>query len=175
MDPTVEALWVRWWCNPWSWAHPVRQHRFAESCGLTVGECDALMACRHSVFLESVGIAPAQPAVADTAVLDWLTLTPVQREQAIGLAQLICFTRYESDGPDGPWCWALAKALRPAVWLPADVYDARLLLGAWLGSQHWSRLRLAWPPGEVADVPCEAPENKLQTLWRAILWRVTAA
>ncbi|RMT49575.1 Type III secretion protein HrpD [Pseudomonas syringae pv. solidagae] len=133
------------------------------------------MVSRHGVFLQSVGIMPSQPPMPAEPVLNWLALTPVQRDQALDLAQRICFSRNESDAHDGQWCWALTKALRPGVWLELEHEDARLLLGAWLGPEYWPRLRLAWAPDEVADSTCSAPENKLQTLWQAVLWRVTAA
>ncbi|MCK0548983.1 MULTISPECIES: type III secretion protein [Pseudomonas] len=175
MDLTAEDYWTQWWCNPWPWAHAGWQSRFAERCGLTVSDCEALMVSRHSVFLQSVGITPSQPPMPAAPVLSWLALTTVQRDQALDLAQRICFSRNESDGHEGQWCWSLTKALRPGVWLDLEHEDARLLLGAWLGPEYWPRLRLAWAPDEVADSPCSAPENKLQTLWQAVLWRVTAA
>ncbi|POQ05791.1 type III secretion protein [Pseudomonas syringae pv. avii] len=175
MSLSAEDHWVHWWCNPWQWAHSQWHDRFASARGLSVSDCDALMASRHGVFLQSLGIDPAQPPAPAEPVLRWLALTPSQREQAISLAQCICFSRNESDGPDGQWCWGLTKALRPGVWLEFEHEDARLLLGAWLGPQYWSRLRLEWPPNEVPDTPGKAPENKLQALWQAIMWRVTAA
>ncbi len=171
---TAEQRWVHWWCNPWPWAHPAWQSRFAVPRGLSLQACEALMRSRHGVFLESIGIAPSQPPPAGEALLRWFALTSLQREQALALAQRICFNQAHDDSADGQWCLALSKALRPGIWLPPACQDARLLLGAWLGPACWSRLRLAWPPGEVAVSPCEAPQSKLQTLWQAILWRVTA-
>jgi hypothetical protein len=175
MSLSADELWVRWWCNPWQWAHPTWRNRFVEASGLPLRDCEALLASRHGVFLQSVGISPSQPPLATEPVLCWLTLTPSQREQALDLAQRICYSRNETDGPDGPWCWALTKALRPGVWLDFQNEDARLLLGAWLGAECWPRLRLAWPLDGVADSPAQAPEHKLKTLWQAVLWRVTAA
>lgn len=171
---TAEDRWVRWWCNPWDWAHPAWQSQFARSAGLSINACEALMVSRHGVFLQSVGIEPSQPPIVTEPVLRWLELTPLQRDQALALAQRICFAQTKSDGADGQWCWAVTRALRPGVWLPIESQDARLLLGAWLGATCWSRLRLAWPPDDVADRLAQAPENKLQTLWQAILWRVIA-
>lgn len=171
---TAEDLWVQWWCNPWRWAHPGWQSRFAEPQGLSVQACDTLMSSRHNAFLQSAGIAPSQPPEPVEPVLRWIAMDPSQQQRALALAQLICFAQTETAGPDGQWCWALTKALRPGVWLDCDKCDARPLLGAWLGPEFWPRLRLAWPPGEVTDDPCQAPDNKLQTLWQAIMWRVTA-
>ncbi len=64
MERAAEDHWVHWWCNPWQWAHPDWQSRFAAECGLTVEECDALMVSRHSVFLQRMGIAPQSAADA---------------------------------------------------------------------------------------------------------------
>ncbi|KPZ29490.1 MULTISPECIES: hypothetical protein [Pseudomonas syringae group] len=175
MNQDAEQLWVNWWCNPWPWAHPAWQDRFAEVHGVSIHDCEALLTSRHGVFLQSIGIVADQPPQLDEPVLSWLALSPSQREQAIALAQCICFSLNESEDPDGQWCRGFSKALRPEVWLDLHNQDARLLLGAWLGARYWSRLRLAWPPEEVADTPCKAPYNKLQTLWQAVLWRVSAA
>lgn len=172
---TAEDRWVRWWCNPWDWAHPAWQSRFAGSVGLSTRACEALMASRHGVFLQSVGIDPSQPPMAAEPVLRWLELSALQRDRALALAQCICFAQTESDGADGQWCWAVTRALRPGTWLYPESDDVRPLLGAWLGAACWSRLRLAWAPGDVAERPAQAPENKLQTLWQAILWRVMAS
>ncbi|QHF02092.1 type III secretion protein [Pseudomonas asturiensis] len=171
---TAEDLWVQWWCNPWHWAHPAWQNRFAQAHGLSIDVCTALLNSRHAVFLHTMGIEPSQPPPPDEATLRWLSLTPSQRDHALALAQCICFAPGERDDPEGQWCRALTKALRPSVWLMPETADARALLGAWLGPACWSRLRLAWAPGEVADNPSQAPDGKLQTLWQAILWRVTA-
>nr|WP_288913858.1 type III secretion protein [uncultured Pseudomonas sp.] len=171
-SPAAEDLWVRWWCNPWDWAHPAWQERFASSAGASIDACDALMVSRHGAFVQSVGIDPSQPPIIAESVLRWLTLTSSQRDRALALAQQICFTQTERDGADGRWCWAVTRGLRPGAWLKSQSHDARLVLGAWLGPPYWSRLRLAWPPDEVAESPVQAPENKLQTLWQAVLWRV---
>ncbi|UZE25642.1 type III secretion protein [Pseudomonas sp. B21-056] len=172
MNLSAEDRWVRWWCNPWDWAHPAWHSRFAGSAGLSISACEALMVGRHGVFLHSVGIDPSQPPMVAEPVLRWLELTPVQRDRALALAQGICFAPAEPDGADGQWCRAVSKGLRPGAWLQPQCNDARLLLGAWLGTACWSRLRLAWPPDDIVEQPPQAPENKLETLWRAILWRV---
>jgi hypothetical protein len=59
------------------------------------------------------------------------------------------------------------------LWLDASVSDARLLLAAWAGEPCWSRLRLSWAPDALPPPGAALPENKLQTLWHSVLWRVT--
>jgi len=174
MGATAEDQWVHWWCNPWRWAHPAWQSRFADVCGLSISDCDALLTSRHGMFLQSLGIEPAQPPAPTESMSRWLALTASQRDRALELARCICFAQSEAEGADGQWCRGLTKALRPAVWLQADSQDERLLLGAWLGPDCWSRARLFWAPGEVAESLCDVPQNKLQTLWQAVLWRITA-
>ncbi|KPY37656.1 MULTISPECIES: hypothetical protein [Pseudomonas syringae group] len=172
---TAQDLWVHWWCNPWRWAHPSWQQRFAEQQGIPMQACDSLMSSRHTVFLKSVGIEPSQPPEPVEPLMSWIALSPAQRDKALVLAQLICFSRTETEGVDGQWCWGLTKALRPGVWLAPEVVDIRTVLGAWLGYAYWSRLRLAWPTEAVIDDLCEAPDNKLQTLWQAVMWRISTA
>ncbi|KAA8712118.1 hypothetical protein [Pseudomonas cannabina] len=174
MRSTAEDHWVSWWCNPWQWAHPAWRSRFAEGCGLSVSDCDALMTSRHGLFLQAMGIEPTQPPAPTEVLSRWLALTVSQQDHALDLARRVCFAK-EAEGADGQWCQGLAKALRPAMWLQPDSQDERLLLGAWLGPDYWPRVRLFWAPGEVAESLCDVPQNKLQTLWQAILWRITAA
>jgi hypothetical protein len=169
-----EALWVRWWCNPWSWAHPTWQAACADRQGLCAQDCHALMARQPRVFLQCLGILPSQPPRPHEVALRWLMLTHQERQRAVALAQCICFAEVPAPGPDGPWCWSLTQALRPRRWLPCANGDARMLLGSWLGTECWSRLRLCWPLGELDESPWEAPENKLQALWQATMWRARA-
>lgn len=171
--------WVQWWCCPWHWAHPQWKGQFAASCGLSIRDCESLMGSRHVEFLQSAGVAPSQPPPEPSEnLLLWLALRPAHRELALALAQRICFAPRDlpapADDSDMLWCQRLAKALRPGLWLDPEVTDARPLLGAWLGEGCWSRLRLAWAPGEVAESFGLMPANKLQTLWHAVLWRLAS-
>lgn len=170
--------WVRWWCSAWQWAHADWKVQFAAASGLATRDCEALMRSRHGEFLHSVGIVPSQPPEPCEHLMHWLALSPIQRELALSLARRICFAPPDlpprANDSDTLWCQRLAKALRPGLWLDPLVTDVRPLLGAWLGQACWSRLRLAWAPGEVAESFGDMPDNKLETLWQAILWRVAA-
>ncbi|KDD66141.1 hypothetical protein ABH912_005430 [Pseudomonas sp. BT76 TE3572] len=170
--------WVRWWCSAWQWAHTDWKVQFAATSGLTPDDFEALMRSRHGDFLRSVGIVPSQPPEPCEHLMHWLALSPIQRERALSLARRICFAPLDlsprTDDFDTLWCQRLAKALRPGLWLDPLVTDVRPLLGAWLGQACWLRLRLMWPPAEVAESFGDMPDNKLQTLWQAILWRVAA-
>jgi hypothetical protein len=183
---SVEDQWAHWWCNAWGWAHPQWKARFADGYGLSEADCEPLMRSRPGTFLQAVGIPATQPPVPAQNLLQWLALNADQREQALMLARHICFpplgrhgVAATADGvpepeinPHALWCRSVAKALRPGVWLDPLNADARVLLGAWVGEACWSRLRLSWAPGEVGEAVGPLPENKLTTLWHAILWRV---
>ena len=172
--PEGAVLWASWWCNPWPWADRGWQVGFAEQHGLPLEDCQLLLGSRPRVFLQSLGIVPSQPPSPNACALRWLGLDERQRTQLLQLVHCICFAQGPEPGPEGQWCWGLSQALRPGRWLPAEMADARLLLGAWLGQACWSRLRLSWPPGELAEELAQAPEHKLQALWQAAFWRVGA-
>lgn len=173
--PARTAFWASWWCNPWQWAHPSWHAHAAEGYGLPAPVLQQLMASRPSMFLQGVGIGPSQPPAPEqaTATLQWLELAPGARERALALVDGICFDAGHGVAENQPWCRALQLALRPASWLPAGLGDSRLLLGAWLGAAYWPRLRLAWPIGEVGELPEGLPHQKLETLWQGVMWRVT--
>ena len=174
---SVEEHWIRWWCAPWEWAHDDWIDVFADHCRMTREDWVELLGTRHDVFLHSVGVVPSQPPPPVESLMQWLELDETQQQRALSLAGRICFgQRGQASADDAvhePWCRAVAKALRPGLWLDASVQDARVLLAAWAGDSCWSRLRLSWAP-DTLPPPCpELPENKLQTLWHSVLWRVT--
>lgn len=179
MTGDATAEWVRWWCCTWQWAHPTWRAQFVAGEGDDIHRYDAVLRSQHSRFLQHVGICADQPPPPNTDVLQWLALTTGQQQEALALVRLICFARGSGATtklePNEQWCRGVAKALRPGSWLSPEIADGRCLLGAWLGVAHWSRLRLTWPQGEVAEVLISAPGNKLNTLWQAVLWRIASA
>lgn len=176
MTRDAEAQWVQWWCCTWRWAHPDWQTRYLSGPAEDFHRYEAVARSQHSGFLRSVGIAPDQPPPPDRDVLSWLALNAQQKRDALMLVQIICFAPTMSATADAvdheQWCRRVAKALRPGTWLSPTVVDARELLGAWLGDIYWSRLRLAWPPGELDEIAARGPRSKLDTLWQSVLWRV---
>lgn len=176
---SAEEHWIRWWCAPWEWAHADWIGVFAHHCGVTREDGTELLGTRHDVFLHSVGVVPSQPPPPVDSMMQWLQLGDAQQQQALSLAGRICFGQGGQASADHaghvhePWCRAVAKALRPGLWLDASVSDARVLLAAWAGEPCWSRLRLSWAPDVLPTACAELPENKLQTLWHSVLWRVT--
>lgn len=167
-------LFVGWWFTTWRWAHP----SWLES--LPAKETvERLGASRHREWQALLGVAACQPPAPGDAILQWLSLEDEQRNRAIDLAQQVCFpgagTWMSAEHED--WCRSIAKAIRPGSWLTPGIHDSRLLLGAWLGGDCWDRLRVSWPKSEVGELALptdEWPARRLETLWQALLWRVTA-
>ncbi|TDV67585.1 type III secretion protein [Pseudomonas sp. LP_7_YM] len=187
--PDQTERWIQWWCAPWQWAHPDWMALFAERSGLPALAPQALLCGRHNAFLQTVGITPSQPPEPSASWVQWLMLSADRQRQALNLAGSICLGRaaFRATGPFAEgrvhddalqhedWCRSVAKALRPGAWLAPSIDDPRLLLAAWAGEASWSRLRLSWAPDEVQHHVIELPQNKLQTLWQSVLWRVTSA
>jgi hypothetical protein len=188
----AQVRWARWWCEAWDWAHPDWKARFVGASGVSEQTFGSLMRSRHGAFLHATGVVPTQPPVLEQPcaqnLMQWLALSDEQQEQALFLARRICYAPTDrlaggatlqpllaSVHPHEQWCRSLAKALRPGAWLDSHSTDARLLLGAWVGEDCWSRLRLSWAPGEVGETLGQLPGNKLHTLWHAIFWRVNTA
>jgi hypothetical protein len=175
--------WTQWWCDAWEKAHPTWKMRFSEQAGLPLSICEQLTRLRCEVFMSFAEIMPQQPPEPDDRVLQWLSLSTAQNELALMLVEHICSPgssdRSKLD-THAAWCRSLAKALRPGLWLHGHTADPRLLLGAWLGARYWPRLRLYWSLESLGEFAWHSPlfdaiaVSKLQTLWPAVLWRVTA-
>jgi hypothetical protein len=174
-----ETRWIEWWCAPWAWAHPAWKARFLDLGGLAEDDLIDAPQGRQNAFLHSAHIEPCQPPAPVDAMLQWLLLTADQQQQALHLAARICLTSVgDSDVPSAvsvheSWCRAVARALRPGVWLAPGIDDPRVLLAAWVGEHCWSRLRLSWPPDAVQPAAIDMPSHKVQTLWQSVLWRVS--
>ncbi|SEP66086.1 hypothetical protein SAMN03159444_00334 [Pseudomonas sp. NFACC02] len=174
-----EARWIQWWCAPWQWAHPAWKAPFLALVGAAEDDLMDAPQGLQTAFLHSAQIEPCQPPTPVNAVLQWLALPADQQHQALELAARICLTSVGDGKTQSPtsvyegWCRAVAKALRPGVWLDPAIDDPRLLLAAWVGEDCWSRLRLSWPPQAVQPAVTNMPSNKLHTLWQSVLWRVT--
>lgn len=166
--------WVRWWCAAWQNAHPDWQAQAA-----LVQQAASCPHSRHALLSQAHGIVATQPPPPHQGLLQWLDLAESQRQRALQLARQICAAapceQTATQDADSDWCRSLGKALRPGLWLPTTALDPRLLLGAWAGPLCWSRLCLQWPPEALDTPPQELPAKRLDTLWSAILWRVTQA
>ncbi|MEQ9917278.1 type III secretion protein [Pectobacterium aroidearum] len=129
-------------------------------------------------------------------------LDTAQRETILRLMARVCQPMRNPDRSDaeGIWCERLAKALRPGLWLPAQVtfsapssapspsesfatgyQDALLLLRIRYGEACWPHLRLLFP----RDWPCDGdnqshiptmsvPAARLNALCDALIWKASA-
>lgn len=132
---------------------------------------------QHGALLSRLGITPCQPPEPVPVMVQWLSLSAEQRQQALLLVKAICFAQSidRQAMPEAQWLWCrgLAKALRPGFWLPSEVTDPRSLLAGGLDEACWARLRLSWAPDDEPAVGFNLPVRKLQALWRAVLWKVS--
>ncbi|WP_092164929.1 MULTISPECIES: hypothetical protein [unclassified Pseudomonas] len=136
--------------------------------------CIEICRSQHGILLSLLGIVPSAPPEPEPNVIEWLSLTEKQRLQALSLVHAICFAVRNDELSEEQWSWCrgIAKALRPGLWLTADVTDSRAMLGGWLGERYWSRLRVSWAPQVALEPAFNVPARKLDALWRSVLWRV---
>lgn len=174
----TDHQWVSWWCHAWRWMHPTWGSRQCHPLDNDFAACTGIWRSRHDALLTLLGIDPSPPPEAEPRVIEWLSLTEEQRVQALSLAQAICFTtsndQSQLSSEQWSWCRSIAKALRPARWLPPEVTDPRAILAGWLGERFWTRVRLSWPVDEVPEPVFNVCPRKLDALWQSVLWRVRA-
>ncbi|WP_437883143.1 type III secretion protein [Pseudomonas sp. LRF_L74] len=162
--------WIEWWFQAGEQAHPGWSHGAANE----VAWLDGLPVSRRAARACPEG-ALMQPPAPDEAVLSWVALDHRRRELALALVGDICLPAapwHERREPYAGWCRSIGKALRPGLWLGEPVHDPRMLLGAWVGAQCWSRVKLQWSPEGLGSPPAGLPMNRLKALWGAVLWRV---
>ena len=101
---------------------------------------------QHGALLSRLGITPCQPPEPVPVMVQWLSLSAEQRQQALLLVKAICFAQSidRQAMPEGQWLWCrgLAKALSSA-------------------------------PDDGPAVGFNLPVRTLQALWRAVLWKVS--
>lgn len=170
--PMSEHLaWVQWWAFPWKDAH-------ADWKG---DEFPAIEALYHSGRLAPGnfnGIAACLPPEPQPTLL---RLALATREQ-LNLALTLIHDTFNPlfDASLSPshhlWCVRLSKAMPPDMLAPGT--DPLQLLHRWVDPAIWQRLRLRFPRERVRAVEqqqgaIERASNRLNTLWQAVIWRVT--
>ncbi|TKY83822.1 type III secretion protein [Pectobacterium polonicum] len=139
-------------------------------------------------------VLPPKPL---TSLMQIGALDTAQRETVLRLMTRVCQPIRNPDCSDveGIWCERLAKALRPGLWLPAQVtfpassssvslaaayQDALLLLRIRYGDACWPRLRLLFPRDWVRDgeghrgaPPMSLPAARLNVLCDALIWKAS--
>jgi len=172
VNPMSEHLaWAQWWAFPWKYAHEdwrgekypaisTLYHLGRLAPGNLTGVATCLPAAPHPTVLRLALASTEQLDLAMTLIHD--TFNP---EAAAPLSN-----------SHHLWCMRLSKALPPAM-LPCDA-DPLQLLHSWVEPATWQRLRLRFPRERVGDVEkrnisFENASSRLNTLWQAVVWRVT--
>lgn len=166
-QPMNEHLaWAQWWAFPLKYAH--EDWRDADYTSM-----DALVA----VPCNFPGIATCLPPPPHATVL---RLALASMEQLNLTLRLIhgTFNPHASaalSDSHHQWCTRLSKALPPALLLPDA--DPLQLLHSWVEPSIWQRLRLRFPRIRVQEAEekpsIESAGSQLNTLWQAVVWRVT--
>jgi hypothetical protein len=170
-QPINEHLaWVQWWAFPLKYAHEdwrddafSAMDAFARSGGLLPcpppGVATCLPPAPHATVLRLALASMEQLDLALTLIHD--TFSPQASSTLSESHQL--------------WCTRLSKALPPALLLPDA--DPLQLLHSWVEPSIWQRLRLRFPRERVRESekkpPIKSASSPLNTLWQAVVWRVT--
>lgn len=165
--------WVRWWFAAGAQAHP---GWCADSGDSHEALALSVPVSRHEFIAASRAVQLPQPPEPHEGLLQWVRLSEAEQMLALCLVEAICAPQpalAESFVAHESWCRSVAKALRPGLWLPSASLDARLLLGAWVGSQCWMRAKLQWPSSALGPLPQGLPSHRLDALWSAALWRAS--
>lgn len=169
-----EALsWVRWWAFPWEDAHIdwLTKTGFVET--------PALSRSHHGRVSSLFGIEPALPPPTSAALLQLVLSDAQQRDLALTLVNEVYNAPRDSrlNQDQILWCQRLSKALPPDP-IPVSIDDPLHYLRAWVGPLLWQRLRLRFARQRVLELEQHPrladTHSRLDTLWKATIWRATA-
>ena len=182
-----DAIWLTFWYTPWrnmdaSWLAELTEHHDL----IATSQCLDAMTPQglRAKFALNSSHAPSP----DNTLISWLQVDEHQRQRACYLASEIALrgSANERLSPsDTEWCRHIAKALRPNVWLPAEMMSNHQdILGLWLLKQWvaddiWQRLRLWLPYSQIGKLnqlaDATLPELRIQPLWHSIVWRINSS
>jgi hypothetical protein len=164
--------WARWWALPW-----MSSHEDWRSFG-QYPAIDGFYRCRQVMASTIEGIAPCLPPAHHPTVLRLALASSEQLDLALALIDSVCRPAIAAPLSEHQhlWCMRLSKALPPDMLLPDD--DPLQLLRTWVEPATWQRLRLRFPCQRVLELEknplsLENAYNRLDTLWQAVVWRVT--
>ena len=169
-----EALsWVRWWAFPWEDAHIdwLTKTGFVET--------PALSRSHHGRVSSLFGIEPALPPPTSAPLLQLVLSNAQQRDLALALVNEVYNAPRDSrlNQDQILWCQRLSKALPPDP-IPVSIDDPLHYLRAWVGPILWQRLRLRFARQRVLELEQHPrladTHSRLDTLWKATIWRATA-
>lgn len=170
--PLREHLaWARWWAFPWESAHEDWK-------GGDYPAIETLFRRGQSAPDKLAGYAACLPSDPNTTVI---RLALASREQLNLMLALVHGTLNPEDSAllndsHHQWCMRLSKALPPATLPPGS--DPLQLLHSWVEPATWQRLRLRFAhkyvvEAETKSLPFGVTGNRLDTLWKAVVWRAT--
>ncbi len=170
--PMRENLaWAQWWAFPWEHAH--EDWKGDEYLAINVLYHRQRLSPR-----DLKGIATCLPAPPHPTVLRLALASNEQLELALTLVRGTVNPEAASplSGSHHLWCMRLSKALPPDMLDPET--DPLQLLYSWVDPATWQRLRLRFSRERVCKVeqqiaPAETASSRLNTLWQAVVWRVT--
>ncbi|MEO8490605.1 type III secretion protein [Pseudomonas sp.] len=167
-----QLAWAQWWAIPW-------QHSHADWQVLDQQSVDALSRAGHMRISRLLGIAPCLPPSPHPTVLRLALASTEQLNHMLALLGNTCHRPIDGtvSEPQHLWCLRISKALKPETLLQPDD-DPLQLLRAWLTPAIWQRLRLRFSRPRVLKLEethasLEDAHSRLDTLWQAIVWRVT--
>lgn len=170
-QPMSEHLaWAQWWAFPWKYAH--EDWRDGNHAAM-----DALHRRGGWVLCNLPGVVACLPPAPHATVLRLALASMEQLNLALTLIHDTFNPQASSALNDSHqlWCTRLSKALPPALLLHDA--DPLQLLRSWVEPSTWQRLRLRFPRERVHaaenKLPIEGTSSQLNTLWQAVVWRVT--
>ena len=163
-------IWAQWWAFPWKYAHK-------DWANDNYPAIDTLYHCGRLAPDNLTGIGACLPTAPHPTVLRLALASTEQLNLALTLVHGT-FNPEAAPLSDSHrlWCLRLSKALPPAM-LSLDA-DPLQLLHNWIEPATWQRLRLRFPRERVrvvekGNASSENTSSRLNTLWQAVVWRVT--
>lgn len=173
MTVSEQLAWAQWWAFAWKSAH--EDWRAADK----YPAINALYRSRMLATSTLAGIAPCLPPAPHPAVLRLVLASTEQLNLLLALihSTFSPATAAPLSEAHHQWCMRLSKALPPDMLLPND--DPLQLLRSWVKPATWQRLRLRFPCERVLEMEkrtlsFENGHSRLNTLWQAVVWRITA-
>lgn len=167
-----QLAWAKWWAFSWKSAH--EDWKDDQPAGI-----DALFQIRVSLPGRFMGVDDCLPPVPHPTVLRLALASSEQLELALTLVNDILRPQAAAalDDSHQQWCIRLSKALPPVML--ASYTDPLQLLHSWLEPDVWQRLRLRFPRERACRIEkkpacLERASSRLNTLWQAVVWRVTS-
>ena len=163
--------WAQWWAAPWRSAHDDwRTH------GDPAINARCLIHAPVKCTVE--GIAPGLPPAPHPTLLKLALASSPELDFVLDLIDSICSPQKTIHLQEDHhlWCKRIAKALPPQTLLPSG--DPLQLLRIWVEPPVWQRLRLRFSFARVLDLekshrPYTGDASRLDTLWQAVVWRMT--